>query len=123
VTETEGVAQDIHLAVTVGAFGKFVHFLQQCQVGLVVGDHIGDPVRIVAPIHAADALVDVVAQELEFHEIYLLAGIRNPILCQLRRVRATLSPARPARRHGGAFILAWGNLPKKTMLMNYRANG
>ncbi len=97
VTEAEGVAQNIHLAVTVGAFGKFVHFLQQCQVGLVVGDHIEDPVRIVAPIDPTDAFVDIVAQELEFQEIYLFAGNGNPILCQVWRSRAMLNcqPVRP----------------------------
>ncbi len=54
-----------------------------------MGDHIDDPVRIVAPIDPTDAFMDVVAQELEFQEIYLFAGNRNPILRQVRRATAT----------------------------------
>ena len=57
------LGQQVRLVVIPRGPHVVVHFLKANQVGLLVGDHLDDPLDIIAPVPAADPLVNVVAQK------------------------------------------------------------
>src|SRR5436309_14381776 len=68
VGQIQSFPEEIHLPVMARAGHPVVHFLQEHNVRLVVGQRFDDALRAVQAVHAADALMDVIGYETELHE-------------------------------------------------------
>ena len=67
VPQIKLVSTRIDLAVLIGTFRVLIDLLQEHDVGLIVGNDGDDSARVVAPVDAADAFMDVVSEKFEFH--------------------------------------------------------
>jgi hypothetical protein len=67
VAELEQIAQEVDLAVAPRARRHVIDLLQEDQVRRVVGDDRSHPLRVVAPIQPADALVHVPGEHTQTH--------------------------------------------------------
>ena len=73
VPEAESVSARIHLALLVGTLRELIDLLQERDVGFVMGNDSGNPARVVSPVDAADALVNVVGEKRELHKNFRTA--------------------------------------------------
>src|SRR5262249_48000163 len=76
VRQPEQVAEQIDLPIAVGPPRAGIDLLHQHEVGVVVGDRLDHALGLVAPVHAADALVDVVAEDPDLHAWVTFASTR-----------------------------------------------
>ena len=65
--KAQNVAQEVDLAIGIRPAGVLIDLLQHDEVGIVSSDDVRDAQGIVESVDAADALVDVVAEDLEAH--------------------------------------------------------
>src|SRR3972149_4323882 len=88
-----------------GAGDAVVDLLQEGDVGLVVFDGVDNPPQVVSPVDAADAFVDVVAQQAEVH-----AGpFSRPSLVAMRAVVRATSSSSVSRAISSGVIGSWND--------------
>src|SRR5262249_6992054 len=91
IAQAQLLGEQLDLVVVVGARDAAVDLLQHRDIDVELLDHLGDAQRIVAPIDATDALVDVVAQCTEPH-----GAASRAASCATTRVSSSASD-RPER--------------------------